>query len=95
MLQDPPAFQRVGTGHMFFNQAFQFQYIIFAGHFLEGYQLLIEALVKAAVLVQHIGDAAAHAGPEVLARDSQHHHAAACHIFTAMVSHALHHSGGT
>ena len=41
------------------------------------------------VLIQHIGDSAAHTRREVLAGSSQDHRAAACHVFQTVVAAAL------
>ena len=56
-------------------------------------QPIIEAVSGPFATALTLAGLAAHAGPEVFARGSQHNHAAACHIFTAVVSHALHHGG--
>ena len=49
---------------------------------------------KRAVLVEHIGDAARHAGGEVAAGAAEHHHHAAGHVFAAVVAAAFHHRDG-
>src|SRR5690554_3331283 len=50
--------------------------------------------VKIAFLVQHVGDAPAHACREVPADTPQYHGTAAGHVFAAMVARAFHHGGG-
>jgi hypothetical protein len=47
-----------------------------------------------AVLVVHVGHAAAHAGREVAAGLAQHHHGAAGHVFAAVVARAFDHRRG-
>ena len=42
-----------------------------------------------AVLVEHIGDAARHAGREVAARGAEHDDASAGHVFATVVAHGL------
>ena len=49
---------------------------------------------EGAVLVEHIGDAARHAGGEVAAGAAEHHHDAAGHVFAAMVAGAFDHRDG-
>ena len=53
--------------------------------------LQVAAAGKVAGLVQHVGDAARHAGREVAPRRAQHDDAAAGHVFAAVVAHALDH----
>ena len=48
-------------------------------------------LREIALLVQHVRDAAAHAGGEIAPALAQHHHHAARHVFAAVVAHAFHH----
>ena len=55
----------------------------------------IAARREAAVLVQHIGNAAGHTGSKVAAGAAEHHHDAAGHVFAAMVPGALDHGDGT
>ena len=43
----------------------------------------------------YIGDTATHAGCEVAAGLTQHHHDAACHVFTAMISDTFNDGGCT
>ena len=56
---------------------------------LEFHHRHVAALGEVAVLVEHIGDAARHAGREVAARRPEHDHDAARHVFAAMVARAL------
>ena len=64
-------------------------------HRLQADGLLVDPLVEIPVLIQHIGDAAGHAGCKVFAGLAQHHHGAAGHVLTAVVAHALHNGGST
>src|SRR5262249_54417935 len=48
---------------------------------------------EGAVVVQHVGAAAAHARREVASRAAEHHHDALGHVLAAVVSDALHHGG--
>ena len=54
----------------------------------------IAARGEASIFVQHVGDAAGHAGSKVAAGAAQHDHNAAGHIFAAMVAGALDHGDG-
>ena len=56
--------------------------------------VLVEAHIEVVVLVQHVGDAAGHAGRKIFACGAQDHHPAAGHILAAVVPHALHHGDG-
>ena len=67
---------------------------VLARHRLELDHGEIAAALEVAVLVEHIGDAAGHAGSEVPPGRADHHHDAAGHIFAAMVAGALDHGGG-
>ena len=49
----------------------------------------VAARLEAAVAVEHVGDAAAHAGREVAPRRAEDHHAAAGHVLAAVVADAL------
>ena len=55
--------------------------------------VLVDPLIEVPIFVQHVGDAAAHTGSEVLARLAQHHHSAAGHVLAAVVAHAFDDSG--
>src|ERR1700759_5456323 len=48
---------------------------------------------KAAVLIEHPGDAARHAGAEVLSGAAQHQDGSACHVFAAVVAHTFNDGG--
>src|SRR5439155_7002754 len=61
------------------------------GELFEADHAHVAALGKAAVFVQHVCHAAAHAGGEVAAGPAEHDHAPARHVLAAMVAHALHH----
>ena len=54
----------------------------------------VAARPEGAVLVEHIGDAARHAGREVAAGAAEHDHDAAGHVFAAVVAGALDHRDG-
>jgi len=58
---------------------------------LEGHELWVAARCERAVLVEHVRDAAAHAGGEVPARAAEHSDDAARHVFAAVVTDALDH----
>src|SRR3984957_8085650 len=63
--------------------------VFLARHRLELHHREIAARGKTAVLVEHIGNAARHAGGEVAAGRPEHYHRAADDIFAAMVAGAL------
>ena len=54
-------------------------------------QLVVVAIDEVALLVEHIGKAAGHAGTEVDAGTAQHHDHAAGHVFAAMIAHTFDH----
>ena len=85
-----------GTGGMYIigQDFFQFLNIVFIPELLQLDHVFVDPAVEAVVPVQDIGDAAAHAGREVLARGAKKHRSAACHIFQAVVAAAFRHSGG-
>ena len=56
---------------------------------VEADELAVAAPAEAAVLVEHVGDAAAHAGREVAAGAAEHDDAAAGHVLAAVVADAL------
>ena len=58
-------------------------------HGLEGDHGSVAAQLEVAGGVEHVGDAAAHAGGEVAARLAEHHHGAAGHVLAAVVAAAL------
>ena len=62
---------------------------------LEVNQTWVAAIPKRAVLVQDVGDAAAHAGGEIASGGAEHHHAPAGHVFAAVIAHAFDHRVGT
>src|SRR5690606_16455813 len=49
----------------------------------------VAARLEAAVFVEHVGDAAAHAGGEIAPGVAEHHHAAAGHVLAAVIADAL------
>ena len=67
--------------------------VIFVLHGFEADRLFVHPLVEVPVLVQHIGDAAGHAGCKVLAGLAQHDDRAAGHVLAAVVAHALDNGG--
>ena len=48
-------------------------------------------LGEVALLIEHVGDAAAHAGGEVAAALAEHHHQAVRHVLAAVIAQAFHH----
>src|SRR5690606_6176554 len=66
------------------------QHVVFLGHRLELDHRHVATLGEIAGLVEHIGDAARHAGREVTARLADHNDHAAGHVFAAVVAHAFH-----
>ena len=79
---------------MLLNHGFELLDIVLIFHLLNGNHILIQIPVEMAVLVQHIGDTAAHACRKVFAGSSKNHHPAAGHILTAVLAHALNHCIG-
>src|SRR4051812_49323266 len=63
--------------------------VLLGEHRLQFNHRHVAALLEAAVLVEHIGDAARHAGREVTARSAEHHHHTAGHVLAAMIARAL------
>src|SRR6185295_20080021 len=61
---------------------------------LEIHHAEVAAALEVAGLVEHIGDAARHAGGEVPPGAADHHHPAARHVLAPVVAHTLHHGGG-
>src|SRR5215472_6691364 len=62
---------------------------LFRQHRLELDHREIAELVEVAALVEHIGDAAGHAGREIAPGLAEHDHDAAGHVFAAMIARAL------
>src|SRR5436190_1713015 len=60
-------------------------------HLLELYELCVAARRECTIRVEHVRDAAAHAGREVAPRRAEHDHAAAGHVLAAVVADALDH----
>ena len=69
-------------------------HLVFARDRLEIDHGEVAAPLEIALLIQHIGDAARHAGGEIASRRPDHHHHAAGHIFAAMVAGAFDHGDG-
>ena len=65
--------------------------LLFFRHRLELDHRHVAARLEAFVLVEHVGDAARHAGREIAAGAAEHDHDAARHVFAAMVAGALDH----
>src|SRR6185503_8796799 len=66
-------------------------HVLFLDHRLEIDHGQIAARAEVADFVEHIGDAARHAGGEVASGGPEHDHHAAGHVFAAMVAGALDH----
>ncbi len=62
-------------------------------HRLQRHHRRVAAAGEAAVRIEHVGHAAAHARGEIPAGLSQHHDGAAGHVFAAVIAGALHHRG--
>ncbi len=73
---------------------FLFGDLFFLRHRLELDHRHVAAGFEGAVLVDHVGDAARHAGGEIAPGHAQHHHDAAGHVFAAMVAGAFDHGDG-
>ena len=69
-------------------------HLVLARHRLEIDHGEVAAPLEVAVLVEHVGDAARHAGGEIAAGRAEHHHHAAGHVFAAMVAGAFDHGDG-
>ena len=54
---------------------------------------MVDVLVSHSLFIQHIGDAARHAGCKVIANRAKNDYSAASHILAAMVADSLHNSG--
>src|SRR5207248_11570047 len=67
---------------------------IFGRDLVEAHQLQVAPALEPFVLVQHVGDAAAHAGGEVAPGPAQHDHPAAGHVLAPVVAAALDHGPG-
>ena len=83
-----------GEMHVALHQRFEARPVLGGGHRLDVHHLQVALGVEELVLVEHVGDAAAHARGEVHARPAQHHDDAAGHVLAAVVAHALHHGDG-
>ncbi len=68
--------------------------VVLVGDRLEIDHRLVAALGEISVLVEHEGDAAAHAGGEIAAGLAEHDDDAAGHVFAAMRARALDHGDG-
>src|SRR5256885_7776136 len=55
----------------------------------------VAARLEGSVLVEHIRDAARHAGREIAPGPAEHHHDAAGHVFAAVIAGALDHRDGS
>lgn len=90
VVQDLFAARGAGGFHMLADQLLQGGNIVLMLHGFEADRLFVHPLVEVPVLIQHIGDAAGHAGCKVLAGLAQHDDGAAGHVLAAMVADALH-----
>ena len=61
---------------------------------LDVHHLGVQLRAELARLVEHVGDAARHAGREVAPGLAEHRHRAAGHVLAAVVAGAFHHRGG-
>ncbi len=95
MIQNLLPFVRIRTGHMFLDHLFQFQHIVFGRNLIGRNHFLIGLGIQVVMLIQYISDTAAHACREVLAHGTHHYDTSACHVFTAMITHALDHRNGS
>src|SRR5690606_20577321 len=77
------------------DQSLQFLDVGGAANFFEFVGFVVALGGEGVVPVPDIGDTATHAGTEVAPGLAEHHNAAACHVFTAVVTDAFHHSGRT
>ena len=59
------------------------------GDFFKGYALAVAARFKPAVVVEHVGDTAGHAGGEVAPGVAEAYHHAAGHVFAAVIADAF------
>ena len=80
---------------MLLNHLFELQNIVLGGDLLDTAHTLVDAGIDIAVLIQHIGDTAAHTGSKVFADLTDNHHAAAGHVFTSVIAYTLDNSHGT
>ena len=69
-------------------------HVVLARHRLKVDHGDIAAALEVALLVEHVGDAARHAGRKIAPGLADHHHDAAGHVFAAMVAGALDHGDG-
>ena len=76
---------------MLLDHFLQLDHVVLGGHFIGGNHLLIQTDIQIVILIQHIGDAAAHTCRKVLAGRAKHHHTASRHVLTAVIAYALHH----
>ena len=74
---------------MGFDQVAEFFFVIFVFHFFDGNHGFVQILVKNIIHIQYICDTAAHTCCKVLASLTKYDYAAACHIFTTMLSYAF------
>ncbi len=65
------------------------QQIVFFRHRFQIHHRQVAAFAEGVFLVEHVGDAAGHAGREVAARPAEHHDDTAGHVFVAVVADAF------
>src|SRR5581483_3098824 len=86
-----PGARALGIGRVALEHLFQFAEIALVEP-LERHRLLVAAVLERSVLVEHIGDAARHAGGEVAPGLADDGDAPAGHVFAAVVADAFDHS---
>ena len=86
VIQDLPSEFRSRFRDIFGQNIAELRDIIFFSQFLQNHHIFIDSSVQAVVLIQHIGNSAAHTCREVLARSPQDHRAAACHVLQSVVA---------
>src|SRR5438309_5882888 len=90
--QEPPGDRRVRVVVVALDQRPDSREILLVER-LELDHALVAALLERAVVVEHVGDAAAHAGGEVATRAAEDHDQALGHVLAAVVADALDHRG--
>src|SRR5690606_25804604 len=94
VLENLPRYGGGRVAQVLADQSLQFLDVGVAANFFEFVGFGVALGGEGVVPVPDIGDAATHAGAEVAPGLAQHYNAAACHVFTAVVTDAFHHRGG-
>ncbi len=94
LLQNRLTLFGIGVGHMILDHFLQLLHVIFGGNPVDRNHLLVYLRVQVAVLIQHIGNAAAHTGRKVFACAPKDYGTASGHILTAVIAYALYHRNG-